>query len=192
MENIGKAEQAALAFIKAATRPFIAHPESMEVEVIPLRTESTITVRPHWNDYGYVVGSRGAMVDALSILMRQIGSKHGRPIKLAVLNSKQGETGERALFQRTEHWDKALLEKIADKVLRFVLPEPVTVIVEDRDDLSIVRVRCGAMPEDAALVIERALGTLFLSIGKGLGRGNTLVELTTCFVGKTSERPRAS
>ncbi len=173
-------EQVAIEFIRMVTEPFITHPKDLAITVIALRSESTVIAKPHDDDYGQLVGKNSSMLRALCVLVREIGFRTGRRLKLTVLNPSSPARPKLTPFERRADWTGTELESLARRACEIVLPPPVAVRCEDlNDDMSVIRVHSSEPgPPNVINWIEEALGVVFFAIGKGMGRSSVLMELT--------------
>lgn len=72
--------------VRTAVTLLVNHPEDLEVESTVMDSLLVVTVTPHGDDIGKVLGKQGRTVDAMRSIMTSISAKYGYRCHLDVVD----------------------------------------------------------------------------------------------------------
>ena len=120
--------------LKELASGFVAHPECLEVETELVGTRLAVSVRPHPEDVGRMVGSRSVMHHAIMLLLTVAAERRGfglhyGSVKEDLAGGRKCERGEP--YMADPKWPKAAVLHRFDCILRLLFAHPFALVVND-------------------------------------------------------------
>jgi len=164
----------------AIAQAMTARPREIQVKIVELPRKLSMTVIPHIDDYGKLIGSRGVMFQAMDLLFRKIGSAMQMEVTYAVVKPGGIESPERPKFCPASNWDNEPVRKLLERISAALHLSPGQVTANDIDITTtlICSIDMDASRMDAPVLRQlfAALGVIFHAIGKAQGRSEILID----------------
>lgn len=162
----------------------VVHPNDLSVEYYAMRNRVDWKIRANVNDQGRLVGKRGAHIQAVQFLMRELGVRDGNKYVVTLESDGVGERklGDEDYFAPSIQKTNAMTIELLAAVLKEFLDEDAKIEIFNRiaeGDGVLFRINPVRMQDYEALVsppdgrsnqtLLTELGTLFRAIGRGWG-----------------------
>jgi predicted RNA-binding protein YlqC (UPF0109 family) len=164
--------------LRALCLAFIKHGEELSITSKALRDRSVVTILPHIDDKGKLIGTAGVHINALKTLAGALALRHNRKLTLLLENPKGEESADKPRFKADPQWRSEAVAALLKATLLCLFTQ-VEVTATDPGDATILEAKIGACDVLADLVYEigDALDVIFKAIGKAQGRNEIFVDL---------------
>ena len=194
MKTIVKKSQVSLStrivsLIEQLLRCLAKHPIS--VQPTEYGSSLIISVLPHIEDYGKLVGQGGVMVKAFEDVLARIAEAQtewtadgtnaqqeqlGIRYRLISPGDKLPRSKAHRDFKAAEKWNSEPFRKLLEDLLMLIYsPENLVVLAEETLDLTILRVSLTVPNESDLDGLAKSLNTIWRAIGKANGRSEMIV-----------------
>lgn len=162
-----KAHEPVVKLVRDLVLRYTKHPEALQVDGGEMGPAIVMAVKAHRDDHPRLVGSQGRNISALQAVARAYGARHGRQIRLTLLEPTIGEKMAREEFREDPQWQPDATLKLLKRLIGETHEGKAKVRHNAVASLSYFMVAA-----DTPITTEllAALNTLFHAIGRNEGR----------------------